>query len=288
MGQPSYCGPDCNANSVPDDCDLNCGPTGGSCDLPGCGLSLDTDGDGVPDECIPPCFTSSAPSSALPDGGFGTANRYLAILAGDPGRLQAIRVIFTDLLPPYDLWNGTIMWVQSPQTICENSSQIFPPCAGTTFQGAALGCTPYYTDWDAHGVVYAYTEGIIPSSLYTVQVIDEVCQVGDEANYSVPASLETSGYGDICDALAGGNWPPPNGSVSIVSDTIAVLAKFSNNPNAPIKARADLEPANVDFRINITDVLETVFGFQGRLYPQTPSVADPCPGSLSTYLNLKE
>jgi len=46
---------DCNLNQVPDACDLDCGPAGGPCDLPGCGGSADCAGDGIPDECEPDC-----------------------------------------------------------------------------------------------------------------------------------------------------------------------------------------------------------------------------------------
>ncbi|MEW6199874.1 MAG: hypothetical protein AB1601_14575 [Planctomycetota bacterium] len=43
--------PDCNNNGLPDKCDLDCGPPGGPCDLPGCGQSTDLNGNGIPDEC---------------------------------------------------------------------------------------------------------------------------------------------------------------------------------------------------------------------------------------------
>ena len=42
---------DCNMNGTEDQCDLSCGPTGGACDLPGCGSSQDCNANGVPDEC---------------------------------------------------------------------------------------------------------------------------------------------------------------------------------------------------------------------------------------------
>ena len=50
---------DCNGNGVPDECDLDCGATigmtGGSCSVvyPGCGGSVDEDGNEIPDECAP-------------------------------------------------------------------------------------------------------------------------------------------------------------------------------------------------------------------------------------------
>lgn len=50
---------DCNDNDIDDACDLDCGPGGGQCDVPGCGLSLDINETGVPDECEPPIPTLS-------------------------------------------------------------------------------------------------------------------------------------------------------------------------------------------------------------------------------------
>jgi hypothetical protein len=47
---------DCNANGMPDTCDLDCGPPSGVCDLPGCGESARCNGtdwldNGEPDDC---------------------------------------------------------------------------------------------------------------------------------------------------------------------------------------------------------------------------------------------
>jgi len=42
---------DCNANTIPDNCDIDCGTSGGACDIAGCGSSEDCNGNGVPDEC---------------------------------------------------------------------------------------------------------------------------------------------------------------------------------------------------------------------------------------------
>ena len=42
---------DCNGDGVPDACNLDCGPAGGACDVPGCGGSDDCQGNAVPDEC---------------------------------------------------------------------------------------------------------------------------------------------------------------------------------------------------------------------------------------------
>ena len=60
---PQHPPPDCNGNGLPDGCDLDCGMAGGDCDLPGCGLAADMDGNSVPDECDPDCNAND-----LPDG----------------------------------------------------------------------------------------------------------------------------------------------------------------------------------------------------------------------------
>ena len=57
------CEPDCNENAIPDRCDIDCGEPGGPCDVPGCGLSEDCSGNGVPDECEPDCNTNDVADS---------------------------------------------------------------------------------------------------------------------------------------------------------------------------------------------------------------------------------
>lgn len=42
---------DCNNNDIEDACDIDCGGSGGPCDVPGCGGSQDCNANGVPDEC---------------------------------------------------------------------------------------------------------------------------------------------------------------------------------------------------------------------------------------------
>ncbi|MFH1418185.1 MAG: VCBS repeat-containing protein [Planctomycetota bacterium] len=53
LHQRSELFPDCNGDGILDVCDLDCGPAGGPCDVPGCGESWDCNGNGVPDECEP-------------------------------------------------------------------------------------------------------------------------------------------------------------------------------------------------------------------------------------------
>ena len=51
-----YAGPqDCQPNDIPDECDLDCGPPDGECDVEGCGQSQDCNVNSIPDECEPDC-----------------------------------------------------------------------------------------------------------------------------------------------------------------------------------------------------------------------------------------
>lgn len=54
---------DCQPNGIPDTCDIDCAGFGGECvEFPGCGGSLDDDGDDVPDECNTPPVASCVES----------------------------------------------------------------------------------------------------------------------------------------------------------------------------------------------------------------------------------
>jgi hypothetical protein len=54
---------DCNENGIADQCDVGCGPPGSYCDVAGCGLSADCDGNIVPDECDPDCDGDGNPDA---------------------------------------------------------------------------------------------------------------------------------------------------------------------------------------------------------------------------------
>ncbi|MFH1746609.1 MAG: dockerin type I domain-containing protein [Planctomycetota bacterium] len=64
---------DCNENGIADQCDIDCGPVGGDCDVPDCGDSQDCNNNGVPDECElanNDCNNNSIPDDCDLAGGF--------------------------------------------------------------------------------------------------------------------------------------------------------------------------------------------------------------------------
>ncbi|UCC29457.1 MAG: hypothetical protein JSU86_14790 [Phycisphaerales bacterium] len=226
------------------------------------------------------CFPSSMPEPdrlPLPGNPINQTMRYLSLSAGDPGRIQAVRVTFNDVPPPYDSWNGLVMWVAQPETFCQSAGQVTAPCAGAhlpsnEFSGATLQCDPLFKDWASEGVVHVFHEGIIPSATYTVQVIDSTCAVA-ESDFSAPLIMTTSRWGDVVRNCMTCPCGPPDGVVGIPTDVTAVLDKFKNlePPTIPcyaiMKVRADFDWETPNQRVDISDVTFCLDAFRGVHWP---------------------
>ncbi|MCH7872694.1 MAG: hypothetical protein IID33_13440 [Planctomycetes bacterium] len=191
------------------------------------------------------------------------------------GRTQAVRVTLDSLPPPFDLWNGAELWVGPTSQVSEAGANVPPTPGFPNFNAARLQCTPFYTDWSLLSTIHVFHEGIVPGGAYQIQAIDDVCDLGVEAGVSDPLSMTTAIWGDTVRDLSVDPPPPPEGAINI-DDALAVLGRFSSVPGSIIKARADLEPACLDLKINVTDVLASLAGFVGLNYPFTPTAADPC------------
>ncbi len=131
------------------------------------------------------------------------------------------------------------------------------------------------------GVLHLFHEGIVPSRMasstgpidlpasYDIQLIDNTCSLSNSCAYSFPLPMVQAGWGDVVLHVADCPNGPPNESVGVVSDVVSLLSKFSNNYCAPKKARADLVPCLVDFKIGITDVVAALGAFTGGDYEDT-------------------
>ena len=250
-------------------------------------IRSDMQADGATAEDI--CCASSTPRDvkipdSIPNHALKriTTNRTLIFQAGgDPGcNEQSIRVIFKGLAPPYDLWNGEQLWVGAPKLTSEAASLTIPSPEFWSNYWAKLQCAPECrSDWGALGDIHVYHEGVVPDSEYEIQIVDcqdPMCLDNEEA-YSEPLNLQTSIYGDTVRDCATNPCAPPEGSPMNLIDKLAVVWAFASHPVAPRKARVDLEPAELDRLINISDILFSLRAFFGLPYPYEPSVADPCP-----------
>jgi hypothetical protein len=125
--------------------------------------------------------------------------------------------------------------------------------------------------------VHVYHAAVVPGGSYVVQLLPEEC-APLESNFSAVLARSAGSWGDLAGPFNSGLgvWPPPDGRKDIVVDVVAVLEKFGNRPAAPIKARADVEPATVDQKINLTDVVRMLDAFRGLAYPFLPGPSAPC------------
>ncbi|MFQ5494632.1 MAG: hypothetical protein ACE5EX_04560, partial [Phycisphaerae bacterium] len=247
------------------------------------------------------CPVSTAPQADLiPDAAgnpvVSAKNRYLSFSAGDGNRLQAVRVTFVDLPPPFDALNGQKRWVGPPQAVSELPGRGFNDTPGqeATFYAATLQINPHFTNWSAFDVVHVFDAAIVPSVLatgggaiaqpavYHVQTIDGFfCRTSDEEDFSPPVAITMSAWGDVAGRPVGGQSTPPDLQVEVISDAVAVLDKFAGKASAPAKVRVDLEPAVPDGLINISDVVQTINAFRGQAFPFTPALSSFAPAAAN-------
>ncbi|MGB2985633.1 MAG: hypothetical protein WBE26_07090, partial [Phycisphaerae bacterium] len=264
---PDECEEDCNDNGVPDDCDISAGTSPDcnengvpdECDITD-GTSIDCDGNGVPDECE--CVSSTAPA---PEPDAVRKNRYLSLLPGNAGCITALRVTLTDLPAPFDVLNGTTMWVSEPRAVSEHagcSDGGTPPF----FTGANLQSDPHCMDWNTVGLLHVFDDEIVPGGQYDIQAIHCECDPTTEENYSPALTVWTSEWGDLVGDCAVTPCTPPDGDADY-NDITAVVDKFRNLPGAVIKARADLAGDLPDMLVNFVDISGAVDAFRGVEYP---------------------
>jgi hypothetical protein len=206
------------------------------------------------------------------DLGFGTTNRCLSF-AVDSNHDLAMRVTMVDLEPPHDVCNGQKKWVGEPFRISEAPTVGGPGEPG--FWAAALQDEPYFTDWSQYDAVRVFDEQIVPNSLYHLQAISVYCSLDSELEFSPPLEIRTSEFGDVVGMFYEFEeiWTPPLGTRDY-DDITACVDKFRSRPFAPLKARVDVGPCAVDFKVDFTDIPCIVDGFRGMSFPCPP--ADKC------------
>ena len=232
--------------------------------------------------CACPDSTPAVAETIAPGGGPAVPNikmRVLSFSAGDRQRSQAIRVTLVDLPAPFDIFNTTGLWVTALQSICENSGRFDcppPDFERSSFWTATLGCDPVYRDWSDTNPLHISHPLIVPGATYAVEVIDEGCDLAANIGFSQSLLMVTSIWGDLvenCSVLPCG---PPDGSVDIVTDVSAIIDKFRNLPGAPSKTRCDLEPAVLDWLINISDATFALDAFVAKPFPFN-EIPEQCP-----------
>ncbi len=134
-------------------------------------------------------------------------------------------------------------------------------------------------EWGA--VVHVTGADIVPDTLYEVRMNNGTAVA---PNLSSGVTARTALWGDVVGAFENGAWTPPNGSIGIASDTVAMLDRFSSSPSAPPLFQTDLVGVGAngiecqpDLGIDILDIVSTVDAFSGIGYSAFTGCAEPCP-----------
>ena len=224
---------------------------------------VDANDNGTLDEC-----EAEAPVEPSDESGY-PKNRYISLVPQNPGMQTALRVTLTDLPAPFEAHEGCTLWVGPPSDISElpGKSDATPPI----FKRAELQTTQYCMDWSTVGTLHVADDEIVPSAVYHVQTINCATNPFNELSYSAPLAVSTSKWGDVCGL---NSQTQPQGTVDF-NDVDAVVDKFYNRNDPPMKARSDVAPDLPDKIVDFTDIPAVVDAFQGEPYPYNG--ADECP-----------
>lgn len=225
------------------------------------------------------CFPCHGVTQPGQGPGVTVSNRFLSITPGNPGELTALRVTFTDLPSQFSSFVGKTMWIGEPTPVCENAGQgaeVAPENCGPapgldspTFLAAPLVCAPTFRDWSLDGTVHAYGDPVVPGGKYSVQATAIGCYFADIASYSPALAISNADWGDVVQNCSGCPCSPPEGDVGL-QDVFALLRKFASTPCSITKVRGELRGSgspDLDFRINLSDVLAVLAGFSNTPYP---------------------
>ena len=117
------------------------------------------------------------------------------------------------------------------------------------------------------------------AAVYDVQVINVACGTASESNFSPALSITNPVWGDIGGLYAPGvgEWTAPDGSIDLTTDITMILDAVRNSATSVGKARADLEPCLLDFKVNIiSDVVFAIEAFRSLPFPFAPGDGN-CP-----------
>lgn len=167
-----------------------------------------------------------------------------------------------------------IRWVGPVQVFNESQDN---PSLGT-FRAARLQCSPYYTDWSAHGTFSVVGAEVVPSSSYEVRTYAPTCKGVESTcpDLGPAVTISTRRSGDVASP-----WNPPSaGTQPDPQDVVAVLNRFRNQPGAPGKTSTRVQPNHVDLNVDTAalDIVGTIDAFRGLAYPFSGPCS--CPSSV--------
>jgi hypothetical protein len=272
---------DCQPNDVPDECDIagdtseDCQSNGvpDECDIAG-GTSDDLNGNGVPDECdvlrpMPedcgaPCETATVPCEVDDDCAndarcidgicYAPKHRYLSIARNPDQAANTARRLKLD--------SGEVLgWAGVPY---QNASLWLADVVGAPVYADA----DFTGDWPA--VLHLTDCEVATGQTYEIQAIILGQDIGNESNYSEALLLHTpTKWGDVVATCPADECGPASGFANL-DDIMAKIKYFQAVPVAPLTWLDDGPSDGFNSPnqgINLTDIMNSVYGFQGHPYP---------------------
>lgn len=189
----------------------------------------------------------------------------------------AIRVTFRSLHHPapdniaeypardFSSFEGQVRWVGPPRSFDENEY------TDATFIASLLQCEPYYTDWSSVDLLNVTGAGIVPSSIYDVQVVAASCDGFEDicTAKSETLTIETARWGDLVAPFQEPGGPPGTASQPDVRDLAAVVTVLVLPvPSVPF-VRAKLQGSRPDSatKINVLEITFVIDAVKSRNYP---------------------
>ncbi len=280
---------DCDVDALPDACPAGCIDAFACADCDGNGIpngcEFDCDGDGVPNNCA--CEIADAPTQAndLPP-----MNRYLAFDPPPSCPAAAVRVTLDSLhrpvppnldccpAPDYAMLeagpscvegpDGCVRWLGPPTEYVLNS------VTGEMFFVSMLQCEPFYYDWSTVDRIFITGAEVVPSSTYTVELLDEGCDETDALMYSEPLVVTTARWGDV-------GLPFQDPAAELTQPNVFDVTQFVDAvkllPAAPSKPQAQLRPSVPDPGLNasVFEITLAVDAVKGSAYPFDAPAACP-------------
>ena len=211
--------------------------------------------------------------------------RFISFSVPGGGELTALRINLVSLHhvnPPYTgattiaftAFEGQAVWVGPPAQYMESSSNPI------LFYASITRCTPHYQDWSTIALLHVTGSAIVPSSIYRVENVSDLC-VGVEGsvdclpggiNVSSQLEIRTTRWGDAETPFN----PPSATRQAAMSDVAAIIKKFKSQLGALIKVRAivsgstafgEITTSNLSSDIPFQPIAFCADAFRGLGYP---------------------
>ena len=127
--------------------------------------------------------------------------------------------------------------------------------------------TPVYREWPYSSVLLHLADcEITPAGVYQIRTTTDGLVFGSPLLRATVAEPTPKHWADVVGEFTGEVWTAADGVVGM-NDVMAAIQGFQHSATAPVWTRVDVDGEEPNAIVNMTDVMQIVFGFQGQPYP---------------------